>query len=454
MRSFSRSCSGSPRPQSKLLLSIVPARSLAEWLEYIERIHPKSIQLGLERVAGVLRSMDCSSRAAVFTIGGTNGKGSTCAMLEAILLAAGYRVGLYTSPHLLRYNERIRIDGAPVSDADLCAAFESVEAARGHTPLTYFEFGTLAAWQIFAGKPLDAVILEVGLGGRLDAVNVFDCDCAALTGVAIDHTDYLGDTREAIGAEKAGIFRQGKPAIVADPDPPRSVLDSANRMGADLRLIGRDFGYQAEPGQWAFWGPGGRRAGLAYPSLRGARQIANACTALAVLDALRERLPVAMQEIRNGLAQVSLPGRFQVLPGRPVVVLDVAHNPQAAAVLAANLADMGFFEQTYAVLGMLKDKDIAGVCRTVRERISAWFATDLAVPRGASAVALAEAISVAGVAGEVLRFKSPREAYAAARKRAGENDRIIVFGSFHTVADVMAVVDAARIGERWVGQGS
>jgi dihydrofolate synthase / folylpolyglutamate synthase len=432
----------------------VPVRRLAEWLDYIERIHPKSIQLGLDRVASVRQSMDRSSRSMIFTVAGTNGKGSTCAMLEAILLAAGYRVGLYTSPHLLRYNERIRIDGVPVSDSDLCAAFESVEAARGHTPLTYFEFGTLAAWKVFAGAPLDAVILEVGLGGRLDAVNVFDCDCAVLTGIAIDHTDYLGDTREAIGAEKAGIFRQGKPAIVADPDPPRSVLDLANRVGADLRLIGRDFGYQAEPGHWAFWGPGGRRAGLAHPSLRGARQIANACTALAALDALRARFPIAMQDIRNGLAQVELPGRFQVLPGRPVVVLDVAHNPQAAAVLADNLADMGFYEHTYAVLGMLKDKDIASVCRAVKERVSAWLATDLAVPRGASAVAIAEAISVAGVAEEVPRFKSPREAYAAARKRAGENDRIIVFGSFHTVADVMAVMDAARIAERRARQGS
>jgi len=432
----------------------VPTRGLAEWLEYIERIHPKSIQLGLDRAAKVREAMDLSSQAAIFTVAGTNGKGSTCAMLEAVLLAAGYRVALYTSPHLLHYNERIRIGGAFASDSELCAAFESVEAARGHTTLTYFEFGTLAAWQIFAKKPLDAVILEVGLGGRLDAVNVFDCDCAILTGVAIDHTDYLGDTREAIGAEKAGIFRKGRPAIVADLDPPRSVLAHANRVGADLRLIGRDFGYQAERKQWAFWGPGGRRAGLAYPSLRGARQLANACTALAALDALRASFPVAMQDIRNGLAQVELPGRFQVLPGRPAVILDVAHNPQAAAVLAENLGDMGFYERTYAVFGILRDKDVPGVCRAVKERISAWFVTDLSMPRGADAGALAEALSGAGVAGEVPRFKSPREAYAAARKRAGENDRIVVFGSFHTVADVMAVIDAAKIADRRARQGS
>lgn len=430
------------------------ARSLAEWLEYVERIHPKSVHLGLDRVAKVREVMDRPSQAAIFTVAGTNGKGSTCAMLEAILLAAGYRVGLYTSPHLLRYNERIRIGGTVVTDSELCSAFASVEAARGHITLTYFEFGTLAAWQIFTEKPLDAVILEVGLGGRLDAVNVFDSDCAILTGVSIDHTDYLGDTREAIGAEKAGIFRKGKPAIVADPDPPHSVLAHANRMGADLRLIGRDFGYQAEGRQWAFWGPGGRRGGLAYPSLRGTSQVANACTAVAALDAMRATFPVAMQDIRNGLAQVELPGRFQVLPGRPSVVLDVAHNPQAAAILAQNLGDMGFYEQTYAVFGMLRDKDATGVCRALKERISAWFVADLSVPRGADAGAIAEALSGAGVSGEVSRFKSPREAYAAARKRAGENDRIVVFGSFHTVADVMAAIDSAKSAGRRARQGS
>lgn len=432
----------------------MPTRSLAEWLEYIERVHPKAIQLGLDRVASVQEAMHVSSRATIFTVAGTNGKGSTCAMLEAILLAAGYRVGLYTSPHLLRYNERVRIDGEFARDSELCAAFESVEAARSHTTLTYFEFGTLAAWRIFAERSLDAVILEVGLGGRLDAVNVFDCDCAILTGVAIDHTDYLGNTREAIGAEKAGIFRRGKPAIVADPDPPGSVLERANKVDAALQLIGRDFGYQAERNQWVFWGPGGRRGGLAYPSLRGAHQIVNACTALAALDSLRAKLPVAMQDIRNGLAQVELPGRFQVLPGRPAVILDVAHNPQAAAILADNLGEMGFYEHTYAVLGMLKDKDVAGVCRALKERISAWFVTDLSVARGASASMLAEAISGADAAAEVARFDSPRGAYAAARKRAGENDRIVVFGSFHTVAEVMAVINAAKLANRRARQKS
>src|SRR6266852_2459629 len=250
----------------------MPGRNLAEWLDYIERIHPKSIQLGLERVAKVRDVLGMSSSAVFFIVAGTNGKGSTCAMLEAILLAAGYRVGLYTSPHLLRYNERVRLDGAPLSDARLCAAFETVERARGELTLTYFEFGTLAAWEIFAAEALDAVILEDGLGGRLDAVNAFDADCALLTSVDLDHTDYLGDTRERIGSEKAGIFRRSKPAIVADPDPPRSVLDHAGAQGVDLWLIGRDFGYRKQGQQWMYWGRGVRRGGLAPPALRGERQ--------------------------------------------------------------------------------------------------------------------------------------------------------------------------------------
>ncbi len=430
----------------------MPGRNLAEWLDYIERIHPKSIQLGLERVAKVRDVLGRSSSAVFFIVAGTNGKGSTCAMLEAILLAAGYRVGLYTSPHLLRYNERVRLDGVPLSDARLCAAFETVERARGEVTLTYFEFGTLAAWEIFAAEALDAVILEVGLGGRLDAVNTFDADCAVLTSVDLDHTDYLGDTREHIGYEKAGIFRGNRPAIVSDPDPPRSVLDHAGAV--DLWLIGRDFGYRKQGQQWMFWGRGVRRGGLAPPALRGERQLANASAVLASLDALRARLPVGMQDIRNGFAHVELPARFQVLPGRPTVVLDVAHNPQAAGVLAENLAGMGFYPETYAVFGMLRDKDIVGVCRALKNRISAWFAADLSVPRGAGAQVLADALASASAGGDVLCFRNPLEAYAAARKRANENDRIVVFGSFHTVAEVMQGIEASRTGIRGARQGS
>ena len=413
-------------------------RTLTEWLEYIERVHPKSIDLGLDRVLEVKGRLDLSFAGPIVAVAGTNGKGSTCAMLESVLDAAGYRVGLYTSPHLLSYSERVRLNGRPVDAAALCAAFERVEAARAGVPLTYFEFGTLAAWAIFTGLPLDALVLEVGMGGRLDAVNAFDSDCAVLTSIAIDHTDYLGETREAIGREKAGIFRAGRPAIVSDPDPPASVIEHARAIGADLQCIGRDFGYLAGDRQWDYWGREGRHAGLAVPGLRGAFQLRNASGCLAALDALKGRLPVGMNEVSKGLASIELPARFQVLPGRPAVVLDVAHNPEAAAVLAQNLVDMGSFGQTFAVFGMLRDKDAAGVCRALKGRIDAWFVTALGGERGAGAGRLAEAVRATDAGAEVELFESPRSAFAAATKRAGRDDRIVVFGSFYTVADVMA----------------
>jgi len=404
--------------------------------------------MGLERVREVRERLGSETGAALFVVGGTNGKGSTCALLEAIALAAGYRVGLYTSPHLLRYNERVRVGGRPVDDERLVAGFEGVERARARAgrevPLTYFEFGTLAAWEIFCAEALDVVILEVGLGGRLDAVNVYDADCAVLTRIGIDHVDYLGPTRESIGAEKAGIFRPGRPAIVADPRPPETVLEAARRVGADLRLIGRDFGYRAEGAQWMFWGREGRRPGLAHPALRGTSQLANASAALAALETQRGRVPVGAQDVRTGLARVELPGRFQVLPGRPTVILDVAHNPQAAAVLADNLGAMGFHPETYAVFGMLKDKDIAGVCAALKGRFSAWFAASLTGPRAASSADLARAIAESGAGGDVTQYASPAQAYAAARSRAGENDRIVVFGSFLTVAEIMAGQSGTR----------
>jgi dihydrofolate synthase/folylpolyglutamate synthase len=429
------------------------SRDLAEWLAYVERQHPKSIALGLERVARVRDALQRQTggtfEGPVVTVGGTNGKGSTCAMLEAILRAGGYRVGLYTSPHLLHYNERVRVDGVAVTDERLCRAFDRVEAARTSpeaeqsgepVALTYFEYGTLVAWDIFCDSGLDVVILEVGLGGRLDAVNIFDADCAVLTSIDMDHMDYLGDTREKIGAEKAGIFRSGKVAVVSDPLPPASVPEHAARIGADLRLLGRDFGYRGDKQQWQYWSRDSRRSGLAYPALRGANQLLNASAALAALDAIAGRAPVGMNDVRRGFSELDLPGRFQVLPGRPSVVLDVAHNPHAAAVLSENLSNMGFFPETYAVFGMLGDKDIAGVCRALRGRISAWHVAALPGPRGASVDTLARAVASSDTGGEVSTFGSPREAYVAARRRAGEGDRIVVFGSFLTVADVLAAI--------------
>ena len=410
-------------------------RSLADWLAYVERQHPQSIALGLDRVVEVLSALKLTIPSPLITVGGTNGKGSTCAMLESILQAAGYRTGLYTSPHLRRYNERVRVAGRDAEDGPLCAAFEAVEAARGNVPLTYFEFGTLAAFHLFACERIEAAILEVGLGGRLDAVNALDADCAVLTSIGIDHVEYLGHDREAIGREKAGIFRPGRPAVVADPDPPPSVLQVANASNARLLLIGRDFGYRSEGTQWSWWGPSGKRSGLAHPALRGAMQLRNASAALAALDSLRERLPVAMQDVRRGLAEVSLPGRFQVLPGRPQVVLDVAHNPQAAAVLAANLGDSGYAPETIAVFGMLKDKDIAGVVRAMAPRVSRWHLATLPAPRGADARLLARILRELAINAPATEHASVADALAAARKEAGENDKIVVFGSFLTVAD-------------------
>ena len=361
------------------------------------------------------------------------------------MLAAGYRVGLYTSPHLLRYNERVRIDGLEAEDQVLVDAFAEVERARGETPLTYFEHGTLAAWVAFCRAGLDAIILEVGLGGRLDAVNVFEPDCAIVTSVALDHMEFLGNDRETIGFEKAGIFRAGKPAICSDPMPPASLLAHAEAIGAKLLVSGRDFGFAGDQQQWAFWLAGGsRRGGLAYPALRGTNQLLNASAVMAACESVREILPVPMQAIREGFMLVDLPGRFQVLPGRPSVILDVAHNPQAAGVLNENLASMGFFPETWAVIGMLADKDVPGVIRLLRDRVDHWLVATLPGPRGLGAERLAGILREVGVSVDITEFASPGEAYKAARGQAAEGDRIVVFGSFLTVADVLAVAGASK----------
>ena len=406
-------------------------KSLDDWLGFIERQHPSAIALGLERVVEVLARMKTRLECPVISVAGTNGKGSTCAMLESILRAGGYRTMLYSSPHLLRYNERVRIAGAEAADAALCESFEAVEAARASVPLTYFEYGTLAALWLFAREKAQAAVLEVGLGGRLDAVNAIEPDCAVLTSVGIDHIEYLGGSRESIGAEKAGIFRPGRPAVIAEPDPPRSVLQASARH----LLINRDFGYVRLENQWTYWSAAGKRPGLAWPALRGTVQLRNAAAAICALEAVRERLPVAMQDVRRGLAEVSLAGRFQVLPGRPRVILDVAHNPQAARTLAANLAESGYAPETIAVCGMLRDKDIPGVLRELAPCISRWHLASLPGARGASAKELASHLGPDALRHE---YDSPREAFAAAASAATQDDKIVVFGSFLTVGDVMA----------------
>lgn len=424
--------------------------TLDAWLAHLESAHPVGIDMGLTRIGKVKDALGLSFDCPVITVGGTNGKGSTCAMLESILRAAGYHVGCHTSPHLLAFNERARIDGQNATDAALLAHFEAVEAARTSlaepVSLTYFEFTTLAILHLFASSGLDAVILEVGLGGRLDAVNIVDADCAIVTSIDIDHTEYLGDTREKIAYEKAGIFRPGRPAICADPAPPQTLIDHAQAIGAELWLFGRDFRYEGQAGserqQWSYVGPTLRRSALAYPALRGANQLINTSAALAALEALRDRLPVSAQDLRLGLANVELPGRFQVLPGRPSVVLDVAHNPHAAAVLAQNLSSMGFFRYTYAVFGAMRDKDIEGVVKHLKGEIDHWCVTDLPLGRAASGEDLEKVLRAAGVNegpdSSIERFGSPAEAFQDALSRATEDDRIVVFGSFYTVAGVMA----------------
>jgi dihydrofolate synthase/folylpolyglutamate synthase len=437
------------------------ARTLREWLAYIETLHPSAIAMGLDRVAAVAARMRLRIDCPVVTVGGTNGKGSTSAMIETIYRRAGYRTGLYASPHLRRYNERVRIAGVEASDEALASAFARVEAARsphpprvlsppsslteqarGEISLTYFEFGTLAALSLYADAKLDVLILEVGLGGRLDAVNIVDADVAVVTTIDIDHAEWLGDTREAIGREKAGIFRRGRIAVCGDPDPPHSLVAYAAEIGAPLWRLGCDFRYAGEGTQWRYEGPGGPRYGLPYPALRGAYQLQNAATALAAIDALRDRLHVPGGAVREGLVHVALPGRLQVLPGQPAIVVDVAHNPQAARVLAQALGAMGNARRTLAVFGMLKDKDVEAVVRTLAPRIDAWYVAALPGPRGADVSRLHTALVAAGVAESAIHaFTDIAHALADARRDAGDTDRIAAFGSFLTAA---AVLDAAE----------
>ncbi len=414
-------------------------KTLEDWLAHCERLHPQTIEMGLDRVRAVWQRMGVTLGAAVFTVAGTNGKGSTCAMLEAILHEAGFRTGVYTSPHLVRFEERCRVRGETVNASDLIAGFDAVERARGDISLTYFEFTTLAILHTLARAGLDAVVLEVGLGGRLDAVNIIDADCAIITSVDIDHAALLGDTREAIGREKAGILRTGRPAIVSDPVPPQSVIDRATEIGADLWLLGRNYHYSGDKQQWAWTGRGRRYAGLAYPALRGANQIINASGVLAALEALRQRLPVTAQAVRNGLALVELPGRFQVVPGQPALVLDVAHNPHAAAALALNLDAMGFYPTTHAVFGAMADKDVAPMLKRMDPLVDRWYFTDLPTPRAASAAALQAAWQGVTQRRDVASgvFAHPMEALRAAESQAQPTDRIVVFGSFFTVGGVL-----------------
>ncbi|SES77470.1 dihydrofolate synthase / folylpolyglutamate synthase [Nitrosomonas marina] len=416
---------------------------LNEWLTYLEQLHPKSIDMGLERIDQVRTALGLIPCFPMIIVGGTNGKGSVCAMLESILAAAGYHVGCYTSPHLIRYNERIRIGQRAVAEEQLLKAFKAVEQARIETgvSLTYFEFGTLAAMHVFMAKQIDVAILEVGLGGRLDAVNIFDADCAILTSVDLDHQDYLGDSREAIGYEKAGIFRQNKPAVCADAVLPLSVQRHAQEIGAEIRMVHQDFGFMRETNQWRFWSQHHRRHALPMPALHGRKQLYNASACLMALELLREQLQVSMHAVREGLLNVKLPGRFQVISVQPMVVLDVLHNPAAAAAFADNLLEMAPSSgKTYAVFGMLHDKDIAGVVEELKPHIDNWLIATIDAPRGAHADELMQILNQSEITREnhtIHEFEDVVSAYVFACEHAGKNDRICVFGSFYTVGAIL-----------------
>ena len=416
----------------------MPARTLAQWLKWQEQLHPNAIELGLERVAAVhARMMLPRPASIVIIVGGTNGKGSSVAMLDAIYRAAGYRVGMYTSPHMLRYNERIRIDGEEISDDALCAAFARVDGARGSIQLTYFEFGTLAALDLFTRATLDVAVLEVGLGGRLDAVNIVDADCSLVTSIDIDHTEWLGNTRETIGFEKAGIFRAGKPAVCGDKNPPDSLIKHAHDIGSPLWCAQRDFAYRRDDSAW-HWSTGEtQRSALPYPRLRGAYQLDNAAAVLMVTQLLNATLPVAQAHLRQGLSTVEITGRFQVLPSRRTIVLDVAHNPHGARALAQALREQPCRGRTLAVFAMLNDKDITGVGVALNKVIDVWHCAGLSGARGTSALHVLAALESVPVQGLVYTHATVEAALTAATEDAREDDRIVVFGSFHTVAEAL-----------------
>ncbi len=430
--------------------------SLAEWLVHCAAMHPKTMDLSLERTAKVRRRLGIHFDVPVIIVAGTNGKGSTCAMLESIARHAGYRVGLYQKPELVHFTERCRVNGEPVTAEALAVQFAAVEVARLHggdsITLTQFEFSTLAIARLLSMSELDLVILEVGLGGRYDSVNAFDADCAVITSIDLDHMEYLGPDRESIGLEKAQIMRPGKPVVVSDPVPPKSVVAHAEAIGADLWLVGRDFNTSGDRQQWGWSGRGRRYHGMSYPALRGANQLINAAGAIAALIAIRDRLPINAQAVRTGLALVELPGRFQIVPGQPALVLDVAHNPQAVAALALNLDAMGFFPRTHAVFGVMADKDIPGLLAKIAPLVDVWHCCDLPNPRAATAEALAGLVRTAcGLRDVAIHcHASPAEALRTAAASADPADRIVVFGSFHTVGGVLKTglprLSAAHVG--------
>ena len=454
--SFRPDVSATPA-QSAPAAGVLPS-DLPGWLAHCAAMHPKSMDLSLERTVTVARRLDIRFNVPLITVAGTNGKGSTCAMLESICRHAGYRTGLYQKPELVHFEERCRVHGEPVAAADLLPHFAAVEHARGDITLTQFEFTTLAIARLLSHAALDVVILEVGLGGRYDSVNAFDTDCAIITSIDLDHMEWLGPDRESIGLEKAQIMRPGKPAVVSDPLPPDTVVAHAESIGADLWLVGRDFNHSGDRQQWSWAGRGRRYNGMSYPALRGANQLINAAGAIAALEALRDRLPITAQAIRTGLALVELPGRFQIVPGQPALVLDVAHNPHSVTALALNLDAMGFYPRTHAVFGAMRDKDVPAMLARMAPLVDVWHCCDLPTPRAAMAAELAAQVAAVprgdGAApAQVHQHASPALALAAAAAGADAADRIVVFGSFVTVGAVVRD-GLPRLGAPHVGQSA
>jgi dihydrofolate synthase/folylpolyglutamate synthase len=412
--------------------------SLQDWLKWQESLHPLVIDLGLERASQVFGALNPDYiKPPTITVAGTNGKGSTVAYLESIYTAQGYRVGAYTSPHILKYNERIKIDGKPVPDDEICKAFARIESVRGDTSLSYFEFGTLAALDIFHRAGVDVQLLEVGLGGRLDAVNIVDPDVALITSICIDHIEWLGGTREAIGREKAGIFRAATPAITGDPEPPESLVQSAREQHAKLYCIGKDFGYKKQATGWDWYFADQQMLQLPEPGLKGEHQYRNASSVILAVTQMAEILPVTEASIKQGLKNVHLAGRFQLIDGEIPVLLDVGHNPQAVRTLAEYVTTVFPGKRIHAVFSMMKDKDIAGVIEIMHPVVYDWFFAPLANPRAATESVMRDIFSQSSVTNVSFGFSNFNEAFLAAKNQSQHGDLLLVFGSFFLVSECL-----------------
>lgn len=414
-------------------------KTLDEWLQWQMTLHPQEIDLGLERCRAVAQRLNLLSPPfPVVTVAGTNGKGSSVALLESIFSSAGYRVGCYTSPHLLRYNERIRIAGHEVSDEALCQAFATVDAARQTVSLTYFEFGTLAALVLFHQEALDIVILEVGLGGRLDATNLVAATCALVTPIGIDHVEWLGPDRESIGFEKAGIFRTQQLAVCNEAQPPLRLLEHARQLSTALHCVERDYHYtQISTTRWAWQGPRHQYTDLPVPNLLGSFQVANAAGVLMVVELLQSIRPVPVTALRRGLISVNLRGRFQMLSTPVSTILDVAHNPLGVEVLKQTLKEIPCHGETHALVGILRDKDQATMLKTLLDTVDQWHLAPLDTPRSAKVEDLMIHLKNLGVT-KIHSYPSVTAAYTHICQHIHPDARLVVFGSFFTVAEVLS----------------